>query len=292
MPRGGTTSRCSARWRRRSAPRATASTSTSTSGSREAPETAWRSSRAGGRARACTCGSSSTRWAAPASMSSSTALSVRRAARCAISGRSRSAPSPSRGETIASSWSSMAAWASPGDSGSRPSGASARLLRLGGGTRTPRSRGRSCGRCRWRSRTTGSRREAGCCPAEEFERTRPAGDARAAYVTSTDVTGLSHARWVTHVALAAAQRRAWIANAYFVPPPEVVGTLCARQEERDRRAAAPVRSIPGPSHRDLRAAAALPAARAKRRGGVRVPALDDAREDDAHRRPPHRWSAP
>jgi cardiolipin synthase len=67
-------------------------------------------------------------------------------------------------------------------------------------------------------------------PAEEFERTRPAGDARAAYVTSTDVSGLSQARWVTHIALAAAERRAWIANAYFVPPPEVVGTLSARQE--------------------------------------------------------------
>lgn len=66
-------------------------------------------------------------------------------------------------------------------------------------------------------------------PAEEFERTRPAGDARAAYVTSTDVSGLSHARWVTHIALAAAERRAWIANAYFVPPPEVLGTLCARR---------------------------------------------------------------
>jgi cardiolipin synthase len=68
-------------------------------------------------------------------------------------------------------------------------------------------------------------------PAEEFERTRPAGDARCAYVTSTDVSGLSHARWVTHIALAAAQRRAWIANAYFAPPPEVLGTLCDRRME-------------------------------------------------------------
>jgi cardiolipin synthase len=67
-------------------------------------------------------------------------------------------------------------------------------------------------------------------PAEELEPPGPAGDARAAYVTSTDVVGLSHARWVTHIALAAAERRAWIANAYFVPPPEVLGTLCARRE--------------------------------------------------------------
>jgi cardiolipin synthase len=65
-------------------------------------------------------------------------------------------------------------------------------------------------------------------PAEEFDRARPAGGARACYVTSMDVKGLSHARWVTHIALAAATRRAWIANAYFCPPPEVLGALCAR----------------------------------------------------------------
>lgn len=62
-------------------------------------------------------------------------------------------------------------------------------------------------------------------PQAELERARPAGDARAAYVTSMDVQGLSHARWVTHIALMAARRRAWIANAYFVPPPEMLGSL-------------------------------------------------------------------
>ena len=67
-------------------------------------------------------------------------------------------------------------------------------------------------------------------PAVEFERAQLAGDGRAAYVTSTDVKGLSHARWVTHVALAAARQRVWIANAYFVPPPTVLGALSARSE--------------------------------------------------------------
>jgi cardiolipin synthase len=62
-------------------------------------------------------------------------------------------------------------------------------------------------------------------PPEELERARPAGVARAAYVTSMDVVGLSHAHWVTHIALMAARRRAWIANAYFVPPPAVLGAL-------------------------------------------------------------------
>lgn len=62
-------------------------------------------------------------------------------------------------------------------------------------------------------------------PRAELERARPAGDARAAYVTSMDVVGLSHARWVTNIALLAARRRVWIANAYFVPPPEVLGAL-------------------------------------------------------------------
>lgn len=62
-------------------------------------------------------------------------------------------------------------------------------------------------------------------PGAELERAEPAGDARAAYVTSTDVSGLSHARWVTQIALVAARRRAWIANAYFAPPPGVLGAL-------------------------------------------------------------------
>jgi cardiolipin synthase A/B len=62
-------------------------------------------------------------------------------------------------------------------------------------------------------------------PRPELERARPSGGARAAYVTSMDVAGLSHARWVTHIALMAARRRAWIANAYFVPPPEILGAL-------------------------------------------------------------------
>jgi cardiolipin synthase A/B len=62
-------------------------------------------------------------------------------------------------------------------------------------------------------------------PRAELERARRAGNARAGYVTSMDVKGLSHARWVTHIALMAARRRAWIANAYFVPPPQVLGSL-------------------------------------------------------------------
>ncbi|MGC4001145.1 MAG: phospholipase D-like domain-containing protein [Anaeromyxobacter sp.] len=62
-------------------------------------------------------------------------------------------------------------------------------------------------------------------PRAELERAHPAGEACAAYVTSTDVVGLSHARWVTHIALMAARQRVWIANAYFVPPPEIVGAL-------------------------------------------------------------------
>lgn len=67
-------------------------------------------------------------------------------------------------------------------------------------------------------------------PRAEMERASPAGTARAAYVTSMDVVGLSHARWVTQIALVAARRRAWIANAYFVPPPELLGTLLVLAE--------------------------------------------------------------
>jgi cardiolipin synthase len=62
-------------------------------------------------------------------------------------------------------------------------------------------------------------------PRADLERAQPAGRARAAYVTSMDVKGRSQARWVTHIALMAARRRAWIANAYFVPPPEILGAM-------------------------------------------------------------------
>ena len=82
-------------------------------------------------------------------------------------------------------------------------------------------------------------------PREEFERCRPAGEALAGYVTSTDVKGLSHARWVTHIALMAARYRAWIANAYFLPPPEVLGALLLLP----RRAVDVRLLLPGP-HQD------------------------------------------
>jgi cardiolipin synthase len=63
-----------------------------------------------------------------------------------------------------------------------------------------------------------------------------------------DVVGLSHARWVTHIALMAARRRAWIANAYFVPPPEVLGALLLLP----RRGLDVRLLLPGP-HQDHRA---------------------------------------
>ncbi len=68
-------------------------------------------------------------------------------------------------------------------------------------------------------------------PAKELQRARPAGTARSCFVTSMDVKGLSNARWTTHIALAAAKEQLWIANAYFVPPPELVGALCERRRE-------------------------------------------------------------
>lgn len=70
-------------------------------------------------------------------------------------------------------------------------------------------------------------------PPDDFERALPCGDARACFVTSMDVKGLSNARWITHIAMAAAQRRLWIANAYFVPPPDLVRTLCAQSSDKE-----------------------------------------------------------
>jgi cardiolipin synthase len=104
-------------------------------------------------------------------------------------------------------------------------------------------------------------------PRAEFEQARPAGDARAAYVTSMDVVGLSHARWVTHIAFMAARRRAWIANAYFVPPPEVLGALLLLPEH-----GVDVRLLlPGP-HQDHRAVTFIQHRHYRRlgRSGVRV----------------------
>ena len=50
-------------------------------------------------------------------------------------------------------------------------------------------------------------------------------------MTSTDVSGLSHARWVTHIALAAARGAPGSRTPTSLPPPEVLGTLCDRQRK-------------------------------------------------------------
>lgn len=68
-------------------------------------------------------------------------------------------------------------------------------------------------------------------PAEEFERSQQAGSVRACFVSSMDVKGSSNARWVTHIALGAARERLWVANAYFVPAPELLDELAARARE-------------------------------------------------------------
>lgn len=65
----------------------------------------------------------------------------------------------------------------------------------------------------------------GLIPPEELEKARPAGNARACFVTSTDVKGHSNARWVTSIVMAAAERQLWVANAYFIPPPSLVELL-------------------------------------------------------------------
>jgi cardiolipin synthase A/B len=68
-------------------------------------------------------------------------------------------------------------------------------------------------------------------PSAELDCPPEVGSSRAAFVGSMDVKGLSNARWVTHIALAAAQRRLWIANAYFIPPPELLRAVCARGKD-------------------------------------------------------------
>jgi cardiolipin synthase len=68
-------------------------------------------------------------------------------------------------------------------------------------------------------------------PKEELTRAAPAGSSRCTFVTSMDVKGLTSARWVTHIAMAAARKSLWIANAYFAPPLRIIDGLCHRSSD-------------------------------------------------------------
>jgi cardiolipin synthase len=81
-------------------------------------------------------------------------------------------------------------------------------------------------------------------PWDAFPDIEPDGPVRAGFVSSTGRMGITNAERMTRLIVAAAQRRLWIANAYFSPPDAVL-----RQLEHKMRRGLDVRVLaPGPVH--------------------------------------------
>lgn len=79
-------------------------------------------------------------------------------------------------------------------------------------------------------------------PPECFPPLAPEGEARAGFVGSTGETFLSDGRRMTLVAIAAAQRRLWIANSYFIPSDDISDMLILKAKQGvDVRVLAPGR---------------------------------------------------
>ena len=60
---------------------------------------------------------------------------------------------------------------------------------------------------------------------------QPAGESSAAFVSSREVAGWTHSFWLSWFALNAAHKQLWVANAYFVPPAEILEMLCRKATE-------------------------------------------------------------
>jgi cardiolipin synthase A/B len=68
-------------------------------------------------------------------------------------------------------------------------------------------------------------------PAECFPALSPVGEARAGFVASTGEVFLSDGKRMTLVAIAAARRRLWIANSYFIPTQDISDMLILKAKE-------------------------------------------------------------
>jgi len=68
-------------------------------------------------------------------------------------------------------------------------------------------------------------------PAACFPPQAPAGEARAGFVASTGEVFLSDGKRMTLVAIAAARRRLWIANSYFIPSQDISDMLILKAKE-------------------------------------------------------------
>jgi cardiolipin synthase len=84
----------------------------------------------------------------------------------------------------------------------------------------------------------------GLLPADEFPDLAPIGEARAAFMVSSGGKTISNAERLTQLAIAAAERRLWIANAYFIPSTAISDSLIRKaQQGVDVRVI-----VPGPVH--------------------------------------------
>lgn len=70
----------------------------------------------------------------------------------------------------------------------------------------------------------------GFLPADAFPAAEKAGSASAAFVTSTGSSVLTRAERLTHLLLAAGERRIWISVAYFVAPDGLLAVLRSKAE--------------------------------------------------------------
>lgn len=68
-------------------------------------------------------------------------------------------------------------------------------------------------------------------PADAFPAAESAGSASAAFVTSTASPVLTRAERLTQLVLAAATKRIWLANAYFVPPQAILDLLMRKASQ-------------------------------------------------------------
>ena len=68
-------------------------------------------------------------------------------------------------------------------------------------------------------------------PAEDFPEVAPSGHARAAFVTSTASPVLTRSERLTQLMIAAATKRIWISNAYFVPSRAILELLGRKASE-------------------------------------------------------------
>lgn len=73
--------------------------------------------------------------------------------------------------------------------------------------------------------------DAPLLPVTDFQPPHKEGDTKAAFVSSTQSSFLTKAERLTQITIAAATKRLWIANAYFVPSPGIIDLLVEKKRQ-------------------------------------------------------------